>query len=655
MRSRKQIPILIPVELKERLARAIETEATIRGLDRSDIQIAKKEIEVAPGILMTWQVYYVNTAGFRKYVSHANESGRALAILSRRGSVELLINLNPSDLEVIELGSGDYEISGEVPPFSTTTAKNALKHTLSSRLRVPKKAVNVTHKQKILYVTRIRAKILSGEGLGFIEVGGGSGEWKVKWDPLRKRQLKDLAIQLAMKSNIFDKPETEPLTGVRKGTPSRKPKAGAKRSWDAFFGSVKRDTSLLKGSPAEETSGPKSPSIKVLSERVDDYYGVFVLCRGGDCGIVALNRYSGLEISKFPLPSLKEIEDLISRHFIEQFSARVLKIEEVEGGNLDAREYSLEIKSMMEGTKELIFLTRWSVKLESTPMRVLTSLNMITRDIDTLYVEPDESRMSDFLEGLLGKIETWESQYDPPNLYVKAKPMDGSWELLRFSAENLSEFSPEDHLVVEGAVRDPSSKTKLLFCRDMLRAEGGCRIVGIDVRGNVLFNIGAPCMRDLLTLAHSEISSKYDVRIQLNIAFETDPDVLAPRLPVKDVFTGTQSLNERASVYIEGTDTEEMFDFMARYDVMSGTLGVEAPKIREGTPQRIAQKLAGPMEIRNVKWKYSYPVIKIRLKTGEGALITLKVDFSSISNPRIVERKAYEPSTLNFIRWILPL
>ncbi len=650
MRSRKQIPIIIPRKLIDKLIRAVESEAISRGIDPSSLEIGKKELEVVPGIIMTWQVYYVNTAGFRKYVSYANESGKNLAIL-RGNSVKIISNLDLSSIEVVELGSGDYEISGKITSFSTAVATKKLKSTLSSRLRVPKKAVNIVHKQKVLYATKIRTKISSGKGSGSIEVRKGYEDWKVKWDPLPDNQLENLAIQLATDSGILDRPKVvSPETKLSE----KRVKAGVKRSWDTFFG-TKRRGPLAGGAISEPSSLGVSP-VKILSKKLDKYYGIFILCKEDICGVVALNRYSGLEISKFTLPTLKEIENLVSKYFNDQLSTEVLDIEGLGDGGLETKEYSLIAELSTEKQKrELRFLTKWIVRPKLSPMKVIISFNPRTRELNIPYVEPDGSRVSEFLKRLLGEIERWESEFDPPNLYIKARSLDGTWRLLRFSTENFSRFSPEDHLIIEGATKDPISEINLLFCRDFLRQKEGCTVIGLYAGEEVLFRTNAPCLNELLASAHAEISSRYYTKVQLSLISEIDPDILVPKLSMVDIFTKTHRPSERPLVHIKGRDLEGNFDFLARYDVISKNLNLEVPKIREEAPQKIARKLISTEEIEDVKWRYSYPSLKMRLKTATGSLISLKVDLSNISSPRIVEKKTYKPSILNFLRWILPM
>ncbi|HIE15044.1 TPA: hypothetical protein EYP70_07215 [Candidatus Bathyarchaeota archaeon] len=384
----------------------------ISGAEKA--KIIKKTVEVAPAILFEWAIYYINTAGFRRYVSRCNKEGRHLvAIIRGRGPV--ILEEPREGWKIVKIGTSledRIQIMSKAVMIKVRDVQPFLVGWLASKHRVPKSAISFYKKTKVLLASSILFEFIVGEGKGTLRISD-SGSHEMKWDPLADEIIQRLAIQ-EVKSLFKKSTRSESLQMREK---SKITKAGASRSWDVFFKKKEisdRKVKLLKST--QET--------KVLSSKVLDNTSFVLVCQNEKIALVGINRFTGSAKIKILLPKRNEILNLVAREVLSEYNGKTKELTQPDSDHKPCVMYCADYYFIIQekGPREYEIVTPAVALIDNMPFSIPFSINLLNRKITLDKPRLNHHVLHQFVKDKLG-IKDFEKlfkvSYKFPRLKLK--------------------------------------------------------------------------------------------------------------------------------------------------------------------------------------------------------------------------------------------
>ena len=238
-------------------------------------------------------------------------------------------------------------------------------------------------------------------------------------------------------------------------------------------------------------------------------------------------------------------------------------------------------------------------------------------------------------------------------LMVKAKERDGGWHVMEFDLSKPRDFRPNVHLKVERAIRAANRELVTLWCRNLAKGDEAV-VLGVNAQNEVVFYQPTHSLKEILSLAKSALRMRYGL-LDLDLRFpdQTGFSEIVRKLNYDGSLT-SKALLTGVELTIVGTDPNGWYELELRY-ALEGKFKISLPKLRTGTPEKLANMFVGHLDVvSKVKWKYSYPTLKLKVKGKSGSIYRLTLDLSDLARPAMKERREYKPSWVNIFRWILP-
>ena len=539
--------ILIPKNLS---IDSLNSEVKKIGIDPHEVKVTLKWASVDSGILINWQVSYVNRSGRRDFVPYLYKSGKSLVLGSPKPS---LVDFRPSDYFSFEpTGGVDIEVSNEI---SKGEAREYLLDSLSESMRVPKSSIKILNAETVLIVRKLKYSLKVGDReVGEVELGDKIR--RVSWNPMKLEEIEATLLRSLKNSD----------RGAERKIISR--------SWDALFDKTKA-----------------SSDIEILARGSDDGHADFIVKLGDELELIRVNRYSGAIEDRMKLPRFEEVRRNVMREISRITSIDPSRVE------LSMEDIASSYR-VVERDDEIRVSFIMTLKINFVVLNI--SYDTSSGEVHVLSRKVDEGALKRILNA-----DELDYDIDDSLLYVKLR-RGVSWKLSIFNLNDPKEV-PEISLLVDRVAYDPKSSGYLLFCK--FEGEDAC--LSFLLRGDESILLGRVCLDEIIRKAEKMLSSKYNLEVSLSLDFERDPGEILRKIRPKSLLRGKRR-GVNAFIHLNGVDSMRMFLFVVHYSLEDGLVKIE-PKIMKGTPERIVKEYLG-RDAKVVGYKYDHPWLQATVK-----------------------------------------
>ena len=542
--------LLIPKNLS---IDSLNSEIKKSGIDPYEVKVTLKWALVDSGVLINWQVSYVNRSGRKDFVPYLYKSGKSLVLGSPKPS---LVDFRASDYLSFELPKGvDIGVNNRI---SKREAREYLLNFLSESMRVPKSSIEILSAETVLIVRKLKYSLKVGDR----EAGEAELSDKIRrvsWNPLKLEEIEATLLRSLKNSD--------------RGTERRI----VSRSWDALFDKVK--------APSE---------VEILARGSDDGHADFMVKLGDELEFIRVNRYSGAIEDRIKLPRFEEVRRNVMREISRITSVDPSRIE-LSMGDI-ASSYRVVKR---DGKISVSFIM--TLKINFVVLNI--SYDTSSGEVHVLSKKADEGALKRILNA-----DELDYDVDGSLLYVKSRK-GSSWKLSIFNLNDPKEV-PEISLSVDRVAYDPRSSSYLLFYK--LEGEDAC--LSFLLKGDKSILLGRVCLDDIIRKAEKMLSSEYNLGVSLSLDFERDPSEILRRIRPKSLLSGKR-VRMNAFIHLKGVDPMRMFLFAVHYSLEDGLIKIE-PKIMNETPERIVREYLG-RDAKVMSYKYDHPWLQATVKDGK--------------------------------------
>jgi len=331
------VKILLPRKLERKALGEASKAAKKIGEEKGSVEVLEKTVEGNTGFLIEWEINYTNTVGYKRYAKRVRKKGVHLVFPGEEGVQ--VVEYKPRKLGFLEVNPEEYSIVLK-RKLTGWSAERVLRESLSNKFKVPKRAVSIYSKSKVVVGSSLtlKFKVFKGEG----EVKASLSEAIVAWKPLPVEKLEEIVLEEAAKRD----------SGKREREERR-----VKRSWDEFFDKY-RETGRVSISKARTVSHLNLNGATCFIVEVKGVEKVFLV-----------NRFSGRVLSDRALPKWIEVSRAVREKAYSTYKVRAIKIVG-EDSEFKTTRYPVYIKGKLKGLKIPSLETRVKALLEGRILEV---------------------------------------------------------------------------------------------------------------------------------------------------------------------------------------------------------------------------------------------------------------------------------------------